>query len=171
VHAAAASIPLRLHCIVGLGVDSFHQCCDAASLRAIAELRRSGAYLGAVTLLPSMLPVQRYIEAVNAGYETQMPPIETITNASVVAAIEGHFGCETMHHRTKDQWINPQMAVMRGFRAQGVADRILPELRNALAPTFTRPDVSPILFEQRELLLKQKRIRTREEYPKVPSPR
>jgi hypothetical protein len=63
--AAQTSVPFRILAVVGLGVDTYHGVSDVSSLRAIAELRKAGGYLGAITLLPTMPAFEYYKECVD----------------------------------------------------------------------------------------------------------
>jgi hypothetical protein len=111
---------------LGFGVDAFHGVCHAHALEAVAELTRAGAFLGALSLTREMPEVQRYEEAAQAVCEA-MPDCPSIVCASILSALEGHYGD---HHRTartrgSTLWINPLMAVYWCFRLGPVARRIL----------------------------------------------
>src|SRR5262249_27346486 len=51
---ARVDVPVRLVACVGFGVDAFHGVCNAHYLEAVAELTRSGGFLGAASLLANM---------------------------------------------------------------------------------------------------------------------
>lgn len=119
-------VPGKYLVCLGFGVDAFHGVCHAHALEAIAELARAGGYLGAISLVPEMPEVRAYMEAVEAVFEA-MPSHPSIVSASIVSALEGHYGD---HHRTSRTqgstlWINPLMALYWCFRLETVARRIL----------------------------------------------
>jgi hypothetical protein len=126
--AAADELELKRKFLVcvAFGVDSFHGVCHAHAFEAVAELTQQGAFLGAFSLLQQMPEVQRYIQATEAVFEA-MPHDPSIVSASVLSALEGHYGD---HHRTvrtrgSTLWINPLMTLYWCFRLEPVARRIL----------------------------------------------
>jgi hypothetical protein len=111
---------------LGFGVDAFHGVCHAHALEAVAELTREGAFLGALSLTQEMPEVRRYMEAAEAVCAA-MPDCPSIVCASILSALEGHYGD---HHRTgrtrgSTLWINPLMTMYWCFRLNPVACRIL----------------------------------------------
>jgi hypothetical protein len=111
---------------LGFGVDAFHGVCHAHALEAVAELTRDGAFLGALSLTREMPEVRRYAEAAQAVCEA-MPDCPSIVCASILSALDGHYGD---HHRTartrgSTLWINPLMAFYWCFRLGAVARRVL----------------------------------------------
>ncbi len=111
---------------LGFGVDSFHGVCHAHGLEAVAELTQMGAFLGAFSLLQEMPEVRRYAAATEAVFAA-MPGHPSIVSASILSAVEGHFGDYHRTHRTAGSklWINPLMAFYWCFRLGPVARRIL----------------------------------------------
>src|SRR5262245_12107856 len=111
---------------IAFGVDSFHGVCHTHAFEAVSELTQQGAFLGAFTLLRQMPQVQQYIQATEAVFEA-MPHHPSIVSASVLSALEGHYGD---HHRTtrtqgSTLWINPLMTLYWCFQLGPVARRIL----------------------------------------------
>jgi hypothetical protein len=111
---------------LGFGVDAFHGVCHAHALEAVAELTREGAFLGALSLTQDMPEVRRYMEAAQAVCEA-MPDHPSIVCASILSALDGHYGD---HHRTartrgSTLWINPLMVLYWCFRLGPVARRVL----------------------------------------------
>jgi hypothetical protein len=111
---------------LGFGVDAFHGVCHAHALEAVAELTRAGGFLGAFSLLREMPEVRRYEEATLAVFDA-MPDFPSIVSASILSALEGHYGD---HHRTartrgSTLWINPLMTFYWCFRLEPVARRLL----------------------------------------------
>lgn len=120
------ALPVRLVCCVGFGIDAHHGVCHAHFLEDVAALSRDGGYLGAQALLPSMPEVRQYLDAV-AFVEARTRGRESIVNASLASAIEGHFGD---HHRTARTegsrlFINPLMSLLWTFDLEKVAARSL----------------------------------------------
>lgn len=111
---------------LGFGVDAFHGVCHTHALEAVADLTRQGGYLGAFSLLREMTEVQLYQLAVQAVFDA-MPAQPSIVSASILSALEGHYGD---HHRTARTqgsalWINPLMCLYWCFALGPVARRIL----------------------------------------------
>jgi hypothetical protein len=111
---------------LGFGVDAFHGVCHAHALEAVADLTRQEAFLGAVSLVPSMPEVQRYAAATHTVCEA-MPDCPSIVCASILSAVEGHYGDYHRIARTwgSTLWINPLMTLYWCFRLGPVARRIL----------------------------------------------
>ncbi len=111
---------------VGFGVDAFHGVCHAHGLEAVADLTRRGGYLGAFSLVAEMTEVMLYREAVRAVFRA-MPDHPSIVTASILSAIEGHYGDHHATDRTQGStlWINPLMPICWCFRLEAVARRIV----------------------------------------------
>jgi hypothetical protein len=111
---------------LGFGVDAFHGVCHAHALEAVADFTREGSFLGALSLVRDMPEVRLYTEAVEAVFAA-MPDHPSIVNASILSALEGHYGDHHRTSRTKGSrlWINPLMALYWCFRLAPVARRIL----------------------------------------------
>jgi len=126
--AAANELTLerKLLVCIAFGVDSFHGVCHTHAFEAVAELTKQGAFLGAFTLLRQMPEVQKYMRATESVFEA-MPHHPSIVSASVLSALEGHYGD---YHRTartqgSNLWINPLMTLYWCFHLRPVARRIL----------------------------------------------
>jgi hypothetical protein len=119
-------IPTKLLVCLGFGVDSFHGVSHGQVLEAIADLTQAGGFLGVWSLLQEMPEVQLYKQATLAVFE-QMPNHPSIVSASVISALEGHFGDYHATERTHGSqlFINPLMTLYWCFRLKAVADRIL----------------------------------------------
>ncbi|MEW5740257.1 MAG: DUF1152 domain-containing protein [Myxococcota bacterium] len=123
---AGLDVPCRLVCCVGFGIDAHHGVCHAHFLENVAALARAGGYLGAQALVPAMPEVQAYLDAV-AFAEARSKERESIVNASLASAVEGHFGD---YHRTRRTqggvlFINPLMSFLWAFQLDAVARRSL----------------------------------------------
>jgi hypothetical protein len=121
------NLPRKFLVCLGFGIDWYHGVCHAQVLEAVAELTRIGAFLGAVSLLPSMPAVQRYVEACQAVRGTMSEDVASIVCSSVLSALEGRFGA---HHSTRltsgdTLWINPLMTFYWCFALGPVAERVL----------------------------------------------
>jgi hypothetical protein len=111
---------------LGFGVDAFHGVCHVHALEAVAELTAQGGFLGALALLRDMPEVRRYESAVRAVCEA-VPASPSIVCASILSALEGHYGDHHRMERTRGStlWINPLMAFYWCFRLEAVARRLL----------------------------------------------
>ncbi|MBL8719430.1 MAG: DUF1152 domain-containing protein [Myxococcales bacterium] len=114
----------KLVTCLGFGIDAFHGVCHAHFLEDVAALVHEGAFLGAQTLLADWPEVERYRKAVAWVHERMQP---SIVNASIVSAIEGHFGDHQTTDRTRGSqlFINPLMSLFWGFELDAVARRSL----------------------------------------------
>jgi hypothetical protein len=111
---------------LGFGVDAFHGVCHGHTLEAVAELTREGGFLGILSLTQEMPEVKKYAQATQAVFEA-MPDSPSIVSASILSALEGHYGDYHRTARTRGStlWINPLMALYWCFRLGPVARRIL----------------------------------------------
>ncbi len=126
VAASRLDLPRKLLLCLGFGVDRYHGVGNGDILEAIAELTRQGAYLGALSLVDELSPVQRY-RAATEYVLTQMPGEESIVCTSILSALLGRYGDHHTSARTarSELWINPLMPLYWGFRLDGVAARLL----------------------------------------------
>ena len=142
-------VPKKYLVCLGFGVDAFHGVCHAHALEAVAELNREGGFLGALSLVREMPEVRLYAEAVEAVFAA-MPDCPSIVNASILSALDGHYGD---HHRTartrgSTLWINPLMTLYWCFRLEPVARRIL--YLDMVKRTRTRLDLMQAIEEFRD---------------------
>jgi len=111
---------------IGFGVDAFHGVCHVDVLEAMAALTRDGGFCGAISLTSDSEEVAAYVEAVDYISRVQ-PPLASIVNTSIAAAIRGQFGNHQTVARTKavQLFINPLMALYWTFDVGSVARRNL----------------------------------------------
>lgn len=140
----ALSVPEKLVVCLGFGVDRHHGVCHAQYLQAVAELSRSGAYLGVLALLPEMPEAAAYLEAVRFANE-QLPAFPSIVANSVSSAIEGEYG--DVHRTTRTVgarlFINPLMSLYWAFELAAVARRCL--YLERLRSTRSRAEVEAVI--------------------------
>jgi hypothetical protein len=119
-------IPRKFLTCLGFGIDHFHDVCHAQVLEAIAELTRSGGYLGSFSLMREMPEVRLFIEATKYVL-AHTAGRESIVCTSILSAIEGQYGNHHSTDRTmgSELYINPLMSLYWCFRLQEIADRIL----------------------------------------------
>lgn len=124
--AGLASVPTRVICCLGFGVDAFHGVCHAHFLENVAALDTEGAFLGAFSLLGSMPEGARFRDAVLWVHD-QMPERQSIVNGSIVSALEGRFGDYHRTDRTHSStlFISPLMCLIWSFDLAAVARRSL----------------------------------------------
>lgn len=137
---SAIDIPTRMVACVGFGIDTYHGVCHANWLENVSALNAEGAFLGATALLKSMPEVQLYVDAVNAADSGALRQ-PSIVNASIVSAIEGHFGDYHRGPRTQNSklFISPLMSLLWMFDLGAVARSNL--YLSLLANTQTMWDV------------------------------
>lgn len=119
-------IPHKFLINLGFGVDVFHEVCHYYVLEAVADLTRTGDFLGAFSLLPPMPEFQALQECVQSICG-RMPGKESIVMTSVVAAGQGEFGDHHPTPRTEGSklFINALMSMYWCFNLSGVARRCL----------------------------------------------
>lgn len=164
--AAASRLDLRSKVLlsIGLGADRFNHVSDAASLRAIAELSRSGGYLGAVALEPGSAGLELYREALDSIYAQSR--FRSVLAGAIVSAAHGAFGAEDVPLILQDRllpgqcFLWPLMAMVFGFDVDRVAERSL--TCQVVAEAKTPLDAAQELAERRS----QTRVRAVEELPR-----
>ena len=112
---------------LGMGVDRYHGVSDVSTLRAIAELTQTKAYLGCIQCLPYQKPSQYFREASEFTYKYMKNSI-SIVGSSILTSIEGKFGDQHWpgNNRTAGSklFINPLMSIYWIFDNHGVYERI-----------------------------------------------
>jgi hypothetical protein len=123
--AGLDEVATRLVACLGFGVDAFHGVQHSYVLEAIADLTRSGGFLGASSLLPTMPEARLFAEAV-ARAEARFPS-GSIVCSSIASAIAGDFGDVQRLARTSgsELFINPLMALYFAFDLIALARRSL----------------------------------------------
>ncbi len=126
--AAVHGLPMERKLLVclGFGIDRFHGVCHSHFLEGVAELTRSGNFLGAWSLTAEMPEVLRYHEATVAVIQA-MRRYPSIVCTSILSAIAGQFGDYHVTERTRGSqlYINPLMTLYWAFRLDAVAKRLL----------------------------------------------
>lgn len=92
------AIERKMLVCLGFGMDSFHGVCHVHFLEAVAELIRTGGYLGMFSLVEEMPEVQRYRMASEAVFKAMPPRHTSIVGTSILSALAGHYG---NHHATE----------------------------------------------------------------------
>lgn len=120
------TLPRKLLVCLGFGIDRFHGVCHAHFLQSVAELTRTGNFLGAWSLTAEMPEVLRYHEATLAVIQA-MRQYPSIVCTSILSAIAGQFGDYHVTERTRGSqlFINPLMTLYWAFRLDAVARRLL----------------------------------------------
>ena len=120
------AVQKKLLVCLGFGIDRYHGVCHAHFLEAVAELIRSGSFLGMFSLLQEMPEVQKYQEASEYVFQ-EMPEHISIVSSSILSAIAGYYGDHHSTPRTQGSklWINPLMSLYWCFRLPEVAKRII----------------------------------------------
>lgn len=121
-----ALVPRKMLACLGFGVDTFHGVSHGLVLEGIAELIRTGGYLGAFSLTADMPEAQKFAEATEYVL-ARTPGRESIVCTSILSAIEGKFGDFHGTGRTVGDplFINPLMSLYWCFRLDHVAKRVL----------------------------------------------
>lgn len=116
----------KLLVCLGFGVDAYHGIHHAQFLEAVADLTRSGGYLGMFSLLEEMPEVKLYRAATEAIFKAMTNDI-SIVSSSILSALAGHYGNYHATPRTRGSrlWINPLMPVYWCFQLAPVAERVL----------------------------------------------
>jgi hypothetical protein len=125
--ASLKGLKARVLISVGLGTDRFNHVSDAASLRAIAELTRSGGFLGAVSLEPGGPGSRFYKTCLQHIYQQQ--GFRSVLACTIAASVEGCFGRDEVPAGLCDRvrpgqlYLWPIMAMLWGFDIQVVSQR------------------------------------------------
>lgn len=119
-------VPTKLLVCLGFGVDTFHGVCHAYYLKAVADLIKSGGFLGAWSLTREMPEVELSRQA-SEWVRRAMPHHPSIVSGSIASAIAGEFGNYHETQRTEGSrlFINPLMSLYWAFRVDAVVQRNL----------------------------------------------
>ena len=122
----ALDVESKLLVCLGFGVDTFHGVCHHYFLEAVAELTRSGNFLGVFSLLAETEEARMLEEAAEYVFG-KMPQHKSIVISSILAALQGKFGDVHSTERTtgSELYINPMMSLYWSFRLDAVAERCL----------------------------------------------
>ena len=147
VHQLA--LPRKLMACLGFGVDTFHGVNHYYYLEAVAELTKSGGYLGAFSLLQEMPEVQRYRQASDYVFAAMSQHI-SIVSSSILSALAGQYGDYHATPRTggSQLWINPLMPLYWCFQLDAVAKRVL--YVEAMKETSDYMDVRQVIGHSRK---------------------
>src|SRR6266568_8701488 len=100
----------------------------------IAGLAQAGGFLGSCSLARQMEAYQLYEDAVLFVHSKPFQP-PSVINASVVSAVQGHFGDFHLTEKTRGSrlWISPLMPIYWFFELQAVVERnlFLADIRGA----------------------------------------
>jgi len=127
--ASLQGLKARILVAVGLGADRFNDVSDASTLRAVAELTRSGGYLGAVSLEPTGPGFELYRACI--GHVNARQTFRSVIAGTIVAATRGEFGRERLPPELADRvqvdsvFLWPLMAMLWAFDVERVAERSL----------------------------------------------
>lgn len=113
-------------CATAFGIEQNHQFDHYACLENIAELTRTGAFLGSIGIAPQQTEAQ-WIASLVAYLNAAHPDHQSIVANAIHAAISGQFGDVHFSERTagSPQFINPLMATYWFFALNPIADRIV----------------------------------------------
>jgi hypothetical protein len=160
--AAALDVPSKMLVCLGFGVDRFHGVCHAQFLEGVAELARTRAYLGALSLTRDMPEVRKF-EGVTEYVQARTPGRESVVCASILSALEGRYGNYHRLERTEKTgstlWINPLMSLYWFFDLDAVAKRVL--YKDLLQGTESLAEINVRI----EAFRKSVHIRPREDIP------
>lgn len=133
-------IPCKLLCCIGFGIDTFHGVCHHYFLQAVADLTRTGDFLGTFSLMHHFEETQKLKAAAKYVF-SRMPGAPSIVLSSILDAVSGRFGNHHSTERTQgsELYINPLMSQYWSFKLDGVAKRCL--YLKQLQDTRTASDV------------------------------
>ncbi|MFI9272542.1 DUF1152 domain-containing protein [Kitasatospora sp. NPDC052896] len=114
----------RLVVCLGYGVDAYHGVNHSLVLENLADLARTGDYLGAFSIPRDSREGALYLDAV-ADAQAATPDHPSIVQGSVAAALRGEFGDVRFTARTRhsELFINPLMTLYLTVTVAGLADR------------------------------------------------
>jgi hypothetical protein len=142
-------VPTKVLVCLGFGIDAFHGVCHAQFLESVAALTREDAFLGAWTLTREMPEIRLFQEA-SAAVLDAMRHFPSVVTASILSAIDGHFGNYHATERTRNStlFINALMTLYWCFRLGPVARRIL--YRDAVRDTTSYFELCARILRFRE---------------------
>lgn len=155
--AAVEALPVAMKILacLGFGIDTFHGVCHAQFLEAVADIMRSGGFLGSWSVAQEMPEAKLYREAADFVH-AKMPYNASIVNTSILSAIDGRFGNYQSAPRTRgsELFINPLMSLYWTFELAAVAKRNL--YINRVRETETYGELSLTIQSFRDELPMQK---------------
>jgi hypothetical protein len=127
--------PQKILACIATGAEKVDEIDHGQVLENVAALTREGGFLGSIGLSKEMSEVQEFIDAGKCGLKNTEPRGSVIV-ASLISALEGHFGDHHVLERTKgnELWINPLMPIFWFFDADCVVRRnlYLPQLMGTM---------------------------------------
>lgn len=140
-------VPVRVMACIGLGVEG--DVCHAQIFENIAALTQQGGLLGTSALLARSRSCQLYVEALTYVH-SQPEQQPSVINASILSAVQGHFGDYHLTARTRDSqlWISPLMSLYWFFSVDAVAAQNL--FVPQLLETRSMGDVFGATYEVRQ---------------------
>ena len=134
---------------LGFGIDAFHGVCHAQFLEAVADITKSGGFLGAWSVTPEMPEAKLYREAADYTH-SKMPYHASIVNTSILSAIDGNFGDfhATPRTRSSQLFINPLMTLYWAFELAAVVKRNL--YIDRVRETETCEDITSAIWKFQE---------------------
>jgi hypothetical protein len=128
-------IPVRLLACVGLGAELRDGICHEQAFARIAELARTGGYLGAEAMVPGQAAADGYLAAVEYVFANQAEQRKSHVHKVIVAAMRGEFGAVAPH-----VWLSPLLSMFWYFSLPAVTGSHL--FLDVLAATDSLWDVS-----------------------------
>lgn len=149
---------------VGFGCDRFNGVTDAATLRAISELRASGGFLGSMALERGGVGMKFYTECVR--YLEKKAHFRSVIANSIVESANGAFGSDSVPRslqrrvRPGELFLWPLMAELFAFDPSAIASRSL--LCPLLVPCQTVGQCHQALHQLRDRLSREGKLRPAE---------
>lgn len=146
---AQAQVPIRLLACLGLGAE--RDISHTQVFENMAALSASGGFLGSCSLVQQMEVYQAYEDAVTYVH-THSPADPSVINASILSAVQGHYGNFHLIEKTKGSrlWISPLMPIYWFYALEAVAARNM--LLDYLAETDTFQEAVRAVLSARQSL-------------------
>ena len=121
---------------IGFGIDHFHGVSHHSFLENVAQMSRSGGYLGGISLVQGTPEADAFLDLVDYANQRQ-PRHRSIVCNSISSALRGEFGNTQATNRTSgsEVFINPLMTQYWTFDAMKVVEHM--EFAGGLAKTTT----------------------------------
>lgn len=110
-------VPVKLLACVALGAEIRDGICHAQVFDRIAELSRSGGYLGAAPLIAGTPTTDRYVAAVDHVFSNQEGQRQSHIHRMVLRALRGESGPDGPHI-----WVSPLLPMFWFFALDRVAE-------------------------------------------------
>jgi hypothetical protein len=164
-------LKVKLLITIGVGCDRFNYVSDGATLRAMAELRARGGFLGSIAMEPTSAGIKLYSSCID--YLQQSASFRSVISNSILESANGSYGDEYVPKSLRGRIIPgelflwPLMSELFAFDPNAIVERSL--YCTAIAQCQTVGQCYQVLQEIRSQLEAEGKLRAEERLPLVSS--